>query len=153
MKKLYGVLAVCAVLAVAPAAQAGIADFENLNLGADSAWTGNGGWPTTNTFQSGGITFYNNDFGGYWEGFAYSNKTGGTPSYLSSYPGGGSASSNYAVVNTATIGSDVYSKLWFSSLDTTDPAQATFAPQVVQGFNVANTKLTYDAINASYNAL
>lgn len=150
MKKLYGILAVCAVLAAAPAAQAAIADFEDLTLAPDSAWTGKDGWPTTNTFTSGGITFYNNDFGKYWEGFAYSNIADGSPSYLSSYPGGGYDSSNYAVVNTATVGSELYSKLWFTptKLGTTDPAQATFAPQEVQGFNIANTQLTHSAINA-----
>lgn len=146
MKKMYGVLAVCAMLAVAPAVQAGIADFENLYLTNDSAWTGNGNGPSTNTFQSGGVTFYNNDLipNVYWEGFAYSNIQDRTPSWLSSYPGGGYQSSNYAVVNTATAATDLLS-VFFTVYD---PAQATFAPQLVQGFNVANTKLTYDAVKA-----
>ena len=69
MKKLYGVLAVCAVLAAAPAAQAAIADFEDLALGTNSAWTGSYTWnwkdplnlSASSTFSSGGTEFNNTE--------------------------------------------------------------------------------------------
>lgn len=82
-------------------ASAAIITFEGMLSGPDSAWE-----PTApnQVFQSGGATFsnlYDDTYGPYWEGFAYSNKTDtATPGHtndLSAYVPGGGGSNTYAV--------------------------------------------------------
>jgi hypothetical protein len=79
-------------------------DFEDLSLGANSFY--NGG-PTTNTlgWTSGGATFgnsFNSNFGGFWNGFSYSNvnntTVAGFTNQYATYTGTGfGGSGNYAV--------------------------------------------------------
>lgn len=81
-----------------------VIDFEDLSLGSNSYY--NGG-PTTNTagWSSGGAGFgnsYNSDFGGYWNGWSYSNVNDTTtPGYTNQYAAytgtGFGGSGNYAV--------------------------------------------------------
>ena len=97
------------VLAVSGVANAGIANFDDLTLAADSYWSGNyivdeiGGNYDAAYFQSGSADFENHSDGDYeaWGGFAYSNMTNTTTSgYLnqySTYAGTAHSGSNFAV--------------------------------------------------------
>ncbi|GAB4138132.1 MAG: DUF4465 domain-containing protein [Thermogutta sp.] len=98
-------VALAATLGGTRASPAGTVDFEDLSLNPDSYWNGspNNG---TNTFSSGGFTFYNtfdNSWGvDVWSGFAYSNKTDTTtPGFVNQYSAaagsGAGGSANYAV--------------------------------------------------------
>ena len=86
------------------------ADFEDLSLAPESAWSGNypvdgtGGTGEMTSFSSGGIAFSNFSDGdwGIWSGFAYSNwtdtTTAGFGNQFSAFTGHGAAgSSNYGV--------------------------------------------------------
>jgi hypothetical protein len=86
------------------------ADFDDLTLAPETAWSGNypvdgtGGTGETTSFNSGGIAFGNFSDGdwGIWSGFAYSNRTDTTtPGFgnqFSAFPGqGADGSSNYGI--------------------------------------------------------
>jgi hypothetical protein len=101
LRTTIGSIAVLAVLA--GGAAAGTADFDDLSLGADSYWNG-GPAPGNHTFASGGATFNNffdDTYGPYWCGWAYSNQSDTTtPGYLNQYSaitGAAHSGSNYAV--------------------------------------------------------
>jgi hypothetical protein len=87
-------------------ANAEVADFEALTLDAESYWNGADG---SGGFTSGGASFnnfYDDTFGPYWEGFAYSNMTdtqtrGYDNQYSAITASGVNGSSNYAVAYTA----------------------------------------------------
>lgn len=80
-----------------------LVDFEDLILAAESYWAGDA--TGVHTFDSGEATFWNyydDEFGPYWEGFAYSNTTdtttAGYMNQYSAYPGvGADGSPNYGV--------------------------------------------------------
>jgi hypothetical protein len=84
--------------------------FEELSLAPNSFYNGNSGIGTnTNGWSSGGVQFgnsYNSSFGGFWNGFSYSNVVNTTtPGFTNQYaafssgsPGAGAGgSNNYAV--------------------------------------------------------
>lgn len=84
--------------------------FEELSLAPNSFYNGNSGIGTnTNGWSSGGVFFgnsYNSSFGGFWNGFSYSNVINTTtPGFMNQYasfapagPGAGAGGSqNYAV--------------------------------------------------------
>jgi hypothetical protein len=83
-------------------ANAEVADFEDLSLSTDSYWNGSDG---SGGFTSGGAGFnnlYDDTYGPYWEGFAYSNmrdtQTQGFDNQYSAITGVGvNSSSNYGV--------------------------------------------------------
>lgn len=87
-------------------ANAGVTDFEDLSLSTDSYWNGSDG---SGGFTSGGASFnnlYDDTYGPYWEGFAYSNmtdtQTRGFGNQYSAITGVGvNSSSNFAVSYTA----------------------------------------------------
>jgi hypothetical protein len=102
-RKASWMLATAGVMAAMCLANAGAAiiTFEGLLSEPETAWK-----PTApnQVFQTGGATFsnlYDDTYGPYWEGFAYSNKTDiTTPGHtndLSAYVPGGGGSNTYAV--------------------------------------------------------
>ena len=101
MKKLM-VLFFSIVLLTTVSAAAQISDIEDLILGIESFWNGNDG---SGGFTSDGVHFNNlfdDAFGPYWEGFAFSNvadnTTPGIDNQYSAIAGGGAAgSSNYVM--------------------------------------------------------
>jgi hypothetical protein len=124
----YHTISRCAfacLVAIAQGATAAIVTFEDLTLSPNSFF--NGG-PVTNSngWSSGGATFgnsYNSSFGGFWNGFSYSNvndtTTPGFGNQYAAYSGTGfGGSGNYAVaysgsqafVNlpTGTVAQSVY---------------------------------------------
>ncbi|MFH2007512.1 MAG: DUF4465 domain-containing protein [bacterium] len=80
-----------------------IADFDDLTLASESSWSGDA--TGVHDFASGDATFanyYDDEYGPYWEGFAYSNTTDvTTPDFSNQYSaitgGGATGSPNYAV--------------------------------------------------------
>jgi hypothetical protein len=101
---------VLSVLAALPARAEIIIDFEDLFLLPNSFYNGDSGIGTnTNGWSSGGVFFgnsYNSSFGGFWNGFSYSNVINTTtPGFTNQYaayapasPGAGAGGSNiYAV--------------------------------------------------------
>jgi len=80
-----------------------LVDFEDLTLATESYWAGDA--TGVHPFTSGDATFWNyydDEWGPYWEGFAYSNTTDittpGFTNQYSAYPGvGGDGSPNYGV--------------------------------------------------------
>jgi hypothetical protein len=101
MKKMMWVL-MGVLIIVVPSAGAEIVTFDDLNLDPESYYNGSdeaGGFTTT------GVAFNNlfdNTFGPYWEGFAYSNTTDTTtPDFTNQYSAitgmGADGSSNYGV--------------------------------------------------------
>lgn len=97
------------MLLITGAAQAMIADFENLSLNANSHWSGYyttdgfGGNLDTCDFRSGSALFENHSDGDWaiWGGFAYSNETdtstAGFMNQFSSYAGCAQSGTNFAV--------------------------------------------------------
>ncbi len=120
------------VLAVAAAANAEIATFEDLNLPPESYWNGSDG---SGGFTSGGAHFsntYNADWDS-WDGFSYSNVTdtttqGLTAQYSAIAGAGQGGSANYAV---AYVG-------WGAP-----PTMTVETPSVVGGLYVTNTSYAY----------
>lgn len=94
-------------------AQAGMVTFEDVGATLPAASFNNGGPTDSSTgFTSGGVQFSNNystAFGGFWDGWSYSNVTDGfTAGFTNQYaafPGSGSNSATYGVAfsSTATI--------------------------------------------------
>ncbi len=80
-----------------------LVDFEDLTLTTESYWAGDA--TGVHPFTSGDATFWNyfdDEYGPYWEGFAYSNTTdtttaGFTNQYSAITGGGADGSSNYGV--------------------------------------------------------
>lgn len=105
------IFALLAFVSLIQTASAGIViDFEELSLSANSFYNGNSGVGTnTNGWSSGGVHFgnsYDSSFGGFWNGFSYSNVINTTtPGFTNQYaafspgsPGAGAGgSNNYAV--------------------------------------------------------
>ncbi|AMV38539.1 DUF4465 domain-containing protein [Planctomyces sp. SH-PL62] len=107
------------LLGLAPAARAGVVDFEDLSLSPDSATAGPmsgatsapGSWGSTvwtGTFASGGAEFANRfaDYGqgvSTWSGFGYSNRTDATTAgygnELSAYAGSAHSGGNFGVAS------------------------------------------------------
>lgn len=141
MKKLYSVLAILTFTAMAPAAQATVATFDDLSLSPNSSWHG-GGSDGSSGFTSGDNFFntYYNASWGYWEGVAYSNMTdtttAGYTNQFSAITGGGvNGSANYAVAYTMTYAGDPATT--YNGITSGNYAQT------VNGMYVTNTTYTY----------
>lgn len=96
------VVSLIVVLTVSSVSNAGIATFDDLSLAPESYWNGSDG---SGGFTSGGVYFgnyYDDTWGEYWEGFAYSNITdtitAGMDGQYNAITGGGQGDSeNYAI--------------------------------------------------------
>lgn len=109
MMKFNCVLVLVLLFVFTAAVNASVADFDDLNLDADSTWSGEynsdgtGGTYDSTTFTSGSAQFNNYSDGDWfsWAGFAYSNKTDNTTSgYMnqySSFAGNAQSGDNFAV--------------------------------------------------------
>ena len=124
------------VLVVAGVAGAGIANFDDLSLSANSYWNGS---DETGDFTSGSATFNNNftDWGGgstSWDGWAYSNKSQQNPEetgmagQYTAKPGAAQSGSNYGI---AYVG---YSE---------NPSVTLAAAGIVDGLYVTNNNYAY----------
>ncbi len=146
------VLTVLAGVACSVATADSLADFDDLTLAPDSAWSGDyysddtpGTYDST-TFTSGGAEFVNHYDGdwGVWAGFAYSNKVDTTTSgYLnqySSFAGSAHSGDNFAVAYL-----DAYNGF--------APTINLNSPMVIEGLYVTNTTYTGLALlNGEYPA-
>ena len=109
-----------------------IADFEDLSLDANSYWNGSDG---SGGFFSGGAyldNYYDDSWGEYWDGFAYSNMTdtsasGWTAQYNAITGGGQGGSANYAVGYVGWV----------------EPPSATFNAAAIDGLYVSNNNYAY----------
>ena len=131
-KKLKHLVCLIVVSAVAGAAQAQIATFEDLILPPESYWNGSGG---SGGFTSGGARFSNNYNAAWssWDGFSYSNitdtTTQGVAAQYNAVAGAGQdGSANYAV---AYVG-------WGAP-----PTVTLDTPGVVGGLYVTNSSYAY----------
>ncbi len=128
-------------LALAGAAEAAIVTFEDLTLPPESYWNGADG---SGGFRSGGAFFENRytayDGAGFWDGFAYSNRTdteiSGIEGQYNAIPGSGQGDSQ--TYGIAFVG-------WEKP-----PTLTLSTPQQLQGLYVTNNNYTYyDLIHGS----
>ncbi|MEK6233266.1 MAG: DUF4465 domain-containing protein, partial [Planctomycetales bacterium] len=79
-------------------------DFEDLSLSTGTFYNGSDGAGGFGSQGAAFNNFYDDAFGPYWEGFAYSNTTdvanAGFGNQYSAYSGGGDGSPNYGVAFT-----------------------------------------------------
>jgi hypothetical protein len=99
-------LVVCLLLGCLPwrSAKADVITFEELPLGASGFYNGNTGASNNLGWTSQGVFFNNNyssDFGGFWDGWSYSNvansTTAGFTNQYAAWPGGGSQGNGTAI--------------------------------------------------------
>lgn len=146
------VLTVMAGVVCSVATAGSLADFDDLTLASDSAWSGDynsdgtGGTYDSTTFASGGAEFVNHSDGdwGAWAGFAYSNKvdttTSGWLNQYSTFTGGAHSGDNFAVAYQ-----DAYNGF--------TPTIILNSPMVIEGLYVTNTTYTGLALlNGEYPA-
>ena len=136
--KFKNLVALIIVFGIAGVVNAGIANFDDLSLSANSYWNGSAG---TGGFTSGSAVFNNNYDSIYhsWDGWAYSNKSDTTtPGYANQYSaitGSAQSGSNYGI---AYIG-------W------TEPPSITLSnASIVEGIYITNT--TYAALDMLYGS-
>ncbi len=141
--KIFAVLTV--ILALAVVSSASVVTFDDNPLDPNSHWGGAGSGETG--FVSGGVSFYHNDGGYSWDGFAYSNMTDTTTSgygnQFSAYTGSGAGgSTNYAV---SALSID-----WSGSYETI-PTSITFSNSVTAagGYFTNTTYVALDMLNGS----
>lgn len=117
------------------------ADFEDLELQAESAWNGSDG---SGGFTSNGATFSNTyeyieEFEWeYWDGFAYSNKTDTEIS--------GVEAQYNAITGAGVNGSEIYGIGYINSSAETPPTVTFDQEQVVSGAYFTNTNWAYYAM-------
>ena len=105
MKKMMWVIVGLLFLSI-PSADAEIVTFDDLNLGPDSFYNGSDG---AGEFESNGVVFnifYDDEFGPYWEGVAYSNTTDTTtPDFTNQYSAiTGTGADNSSIYGVAYLG-------------------------------------------------
>lgn len=130
LRNLICLIAVLATTGVSTATD--IANFEDLSLDANSYWNGSDG---SGGFVSGGAYFknhYDDSWGEYWDGFAYSNisdtsLSGWTAQYNAITGGGQDGSTNYGV---GFVG-------W------AEPPTITFNAAAIDGLYVTNNNYAY----------
>ncbi|WP_028319692.1 DUF4465 domain-containing protein [Desulfobulbus elongatus] len=144
-KRFCTLVALFLVTTMASIGQAAVATFEDLELSANSYWSGDDSGSELGT--SSGFTSGDNYFANYqyvewnlWEGFAYSNMTdtttAGYTNQFSAITGGGvNGSANYAVAYTFTMMGQPAQT--YNGMTTGDYAQT------VAGFYVTNTTYAY----------
>ena len=137
MKSLISLVSILTIAAMVNAAT--ITNFDDLSLSVDSYWNGSDG---SGGFASGSATYnnyYDDTYGEYWEGFAYSNRTEtfsiGPEGQYSAVAGGAHSGSNYGVVYCGFYG---------------NPAITLDSATQVNGFYITNNNYTYDAILNGY---
>jgi hypothetical protein len=132
--KFKNLVALIIVFGIAGVVNAGIANFDDLSLSANSYWNGSAG---TGGFTSGSAVFNNNYDSIYhsWDGWAYSNKSDTTtPGYANQYSaitGSAQSGSNYGV---AYVG-------WNAP-----PSITLNSACIVDGIYVTNTTYAYLAM-------
>lgn len=94
------------LMIVIPSAGAEIVTFDDLNLDPESFYNGSDG---AGEFESNGVVFnifYDDEFGPYWEGFAYSNTTDTTtPDFTNQYSAvTGTGANNSSIYGVAYLG-------------------------------------------------
>lgn len=135
----FRLAALAASLALAPALPAAVVDFSDVNLGKPPAQDGPGGvyyngHDEVGQWSSGGVSFsnyYDDSFGAYWEGFAYST----TSDTVTIGPG-----NQYSAF--ATTGSGTYAIAYAGYVE---PTTISFASGVAP--------LSIDLTNTTYAAL
>jgi hypothetical protein len=133
------VLALATLMILTGGAWATVADFDGLTLAADSYWNGGPG-TGDHTFASGGATFnnfYDDTYGPYWCGWAYSNQSDiETTDYLNQYS---------AVTGLAHSGSN-YAVSYMDTCYGVTTALTLAAPSVVDSAWFTNTTYCYYSI-------
>ena len=124
-------------------AKAEIADFEALPFDPNfSYWNGS---DDTGGFIDGNAYFVNNNYGGWWDGFAYSKMTDtntpGSPNQYSAYTGEGVNGSSTYVVSCNALD-------WQNQTYDIIPNRVTFS-DTIEGYSVSGVYVT----NATYAAL
>jgi hypothetical protein len=134
------VLALATLLILAGGAGATVADFDNLALAADSYWNG-GPVADNHTFTSGGATFnnlYDDTYGPYWCGWAYSNKSATTvldwTSQYNAFTGTAQSGANYGIG---------YVDTWYG----VTPTVTLATPSVVDSAWFTNTTYAYYTVH------
>jgi hypothetical protein len=105
MKKILWIL-VGVLMMVVPSAGAEVVTFDDLNLDPESFYNGSDG---AGEFESNGVVFnifYDDEFGPYWEGMAYSNTTDTTtPDFTNQYSAiTGAGADNSSIYGVAYLG-------------------------------------------------
>ena len=137
MRLMKGLALFIAVSLLAPAANAGIADFEDLGLSPESYWNGS---DDSGGFTS-GLGWFNNSYtdwgGGFysWGGFGYSNITDTAT--------GGIAGQYNAITGAGQGGSANYAVAWVDTFNQTIPTVILDSPGLVGGLYVTNNNYAY----------
>jgi len=120
-------------------AGAQVSDFEDLPLDSGTSWSGS---DDSEGFQSGGArfnNFFDDTYGPYWEGFAYSNMTDTqTPDFNNQYS---------AITGKGVNGSSNYAVSYTQGFYGTVPRVTFPYPSTVSGTYVTNTTYAYWSMN------